>query len=102
MMYKVEFDLDDGHGVQSSLVSLPGKNGDFRGAKHEELADLFTEYDISLKDAANALGISRKSLTRKILGHEGFSWKQVCILQAQFFPDMTKEAIMQETSPFTE
>lgn len=95
MNYELSYDLDDGRGVQKSIVSVSGQNGDFRGARHEELADLIEAYDLSFDAVANGIGISKKALDRKIRGKEGFSWNQVCLLQEKFFPGLSKEEIMQ-------
>ena len=52
---------------------------------------------------AARLGISERCLYNKLKGITPFTWKEVEILQKDFFPDMTKEEIMNksaETNPF--
>ena len=47
------------------------------------------------KDIAAALGITPRSLMNKLAGNTEFTWREVEILQARFFPDHFKETLMQ-------
>ena len=49
---------------------------------------------IKKKTMASRLGISERCLYNKMKGKTAFTWKEVEILQKDFFPDMTKEEIM--------
>ena len=49
---------------------------------------------IKKKTMASRLGIQERCLYNKMKGKTPFTWKEVEILQKDFFPDMTKEEIM--------
>lgn len=49
---------------------------------------------IKKKTMASRLGISERCLYNKMKGKTPFTWKEVEVLQKDFFPDMTKEEIM--------
>lgn len=42
---------------------------------------------------AKALGISQKALYNKMKGRAPFTWQEVCLIQNQFFPDISKESL---------
>lgn len=48
---------------------------------------------IKQKAVARALGISTRSLYNKLKGIVPFTWPEVCILQKDFFPDVSKECL---------
>lgn len=50
-----------------------------------------TRYNIRIKDVASSVGITERALRNKLNGVTEFSWKQVCKIQKQFFPDISKD-----------
>lgn len=55
---------------------------------------------IKKKAIASRLGISERCLYNKMRGKTSFTWREVEILQEDFFPDMTKEEIMFKSDEF--
>lgn len=53
---------------------------------------------IKQKAIAKALGISTRSLYNKLKGLVPFTWPEVCILQRDFFPDVSKEHLFDKTN----
>lgn len=47
---------------------------------------------------AKALNVSTKAFNNKITGKSKFTWNEVCILQNNFFPDITKDKLMEESA----
>ena len=45
---------------------------------------------------AKALKISLKAFNNKLTGKSGFTWNEVCTMQDTFFPDITKDRLMEE------
>lgn len=50
---------------------------------------------IKQKAIAQSLGISSRSLYNKLKGYVPFTWPEVCILQREFFPDISKEKLFE-------
>lgn len=48
---------------------------------------------------ASALGISGRSLYSKMAGDVPFTWPEVCGINEQFFPDMSKETLFSRSTP---
>lgn len=44
---------------------------------------------------ANALDISNQSMQNKLKGVTSFTWDEVVKMQEEFFPDMSKEYLLQ-------
>lgn len=42
---------------------------------------------------AKAIGVSPRSFYNKMTGKAPFTWEEVCTIQSQFFPDITKEEL---------
>lgn len=53
---------------------------------------------IKKKVIASRLGITERCLYNKMNGRTSFTWREVEILQKDFFPDMTKEQIMEKNA----
>ena len=53
------------------------------------------EKGIMKKRVAEALNITPHALRNKLSGKTEFTWNEVVNLQASFFPETTKEALMQ-------
>ena len=49
---------------------------------------------IKKRAIAYGLGISERSLYNKLKGKVAFTWPEIEILQKDFFPDMTKEQML--------
>ena len=54
---------------------------------------------IQKQEIAGVLGLSVKALYNKMTGRTEFTWREVCTLQARFFPDMEKDELMREPPP---
>ena len=77
------------------------RRGEVGGNKKElaaitELERLMFERGISKKQLAEELGINYTTAWHKIKGNKEFTWKQVCMIQKRFFPDLRKEDIFEE------
>lgn len=51
------------------------------------------ERGIRQKVLADALGISVRSLYKRLNGLVPFSWPEVCIIHKRFFPDIEKDTL---------
>lgn len=47
---------------------------------------------------AKALNISNRAFYNKLHGRSSFTWREVCIINNRFFPDMDKEELFKEVS----
>ena len=63
------------------------------------LVGKLAERGIKRSAVANALRCSTRALQNKINGTTDFTWSEVCILQRQFFPDLSKEALLSRSLP---
>lgn len=52
---------------------------------------------IKKKAIAQCLGICDKALKNKTDGRTPFTWPEVCKIQKEFFPDINKERLFQES-----
>lgn len=52
-----------------------------------------TERGIKQKAIAEALGITVRTLYKKMHGITPFTWNEVCALQTIFFPDVDKDVL---------
>lgn len=44
-------------------------------------------------DIARSLGISARAFNNKTNGKTPFTWPEVCIIQNEYFPDLSKEVL---------
>lgn len=49
--------------------------------------------EITKKELAETTGICFRALQNRLSGKTPFTWPEVCIINEQFFPDMSKEAL---------
>ena len=63
------------------------------------LESVIFERGIKKKDIAEKLNISIKALSNKIAGKNAFTWDEVCTMQKYFFPDISKERLLQRNKP---
>lgn len=68
--------------------------------KYEALALEIFKRGIKKIALANALGITTKALNNKIKGVTLFTWEQACIIQKNFFPDISKDVLFQVSENF--
>lgn len=47
----------------------------------------------NLRDAAEVLGITPRTLYNKLNGRTQFTWREICALRDTFFPDCTIDKI---------
>ncbi len=52
---------------------------------------------IKLKRMAEYLEISSKALSNKLKGNTEFTWLEVCKIQKEFFPTITKDELFKRT-----
>lgn len=45
------------------------------------------------KDIAKTLGLTNKALSCKLTGRVDFWYREVCILQSKYFPDVSKDTL---------
>lgn len=57
------------------------------------LNEMIKKRGIKKAAIAQALGCSYSGLYRKLSGKSPLLWKDVCIIQKQFFPDQSKERL---------
>ena len=49
---------------------------------------------IKKKTMAKRMGLSYRAFKDRMDGKCDFKWSEICIMQEEFFPDMTKEDLM--------
>lgn len=59
------------------------------------LESKIAEHGYRKKEIAQKLGVSERAFINKCNGDSDFKWEEVCALQRMFFPEVTKEALMQ-------
>jgi hypothetical protein len=65
-------------------------------SKYPILDRLIYERGIKRKTICSAIGVSPRTFTNKMSGVSEFSWSEVCKIQSKFFPDVSKEKLMQK------
>lgn len=53
---------------------------------------------IRMADIADAIGCTQRAMTNKMQGRTCFTWPEVDVIQRRFFPDLTKDYLMQTTA----
>ena len=64
-----------------------------RRQNYPNLAGAMAEREIRLRTIAEAIGITERTLRNKLTGATDFTWKEVCTIQARFFPEQTKDQL---------
>jgi len=62
---------------------------------HRKLRELIFIRGIKLTVIAASLKITTRCLHNKITGRSQFTWHEVCVLQKAFFPDISKDELME-------
>lgn len=62
---------------------------------YPNLASKIAERGIKKSSIADAIACSPRALSNKLNGRTEFSWSEVCRIQQVFFPDMTKETLLE-------
>lgn len=57
------------------------------------------ERGIKQKVIAEALGITVRTLYKKMRGITPFTWEEVCTFQTKFFPDIDKDVLFASDDP---
>ncbi len=57
------------------------------------------ERGIKQKAIAEALGITTRTLYKKMHGITPFTWEEACAFQEKFFPDMDKDVLFASDDP---
>lgn len=63
------------------------------------LAGKMAERGIKKSTVAGALKCSMRAFYNKMNGVTDFTWSEACILQRRFFPDCSKEELLQRRTP---
>lgn len=66
-----------------------------RNIVYPELEGQIAKHGYIKSDIAKRLGISHRHFTNKLKGRVVFTWDEVETLQRDFFPDVSKDEIMQ-------
>lgn len=61
--------------------------------KYPLLTGMIAQRDIKKTKIAKAIGISERAFHYKMTGRTSFTWEEVCAIQAQFFPDVSKDEL---------
>ena len=64
-----------------------------RAQHYPNLTKAMADREIRLRTIAESIGITERALRNKLTGATEFTWKEVCAIQARFFPDQTKEGL---------
>ena len=59
----------------------------------KKLEGQMVENGIAPKSIADRLGIAERTFKNKLKGITEFTWSEVCIIQGEFFPAITKEEL---------
>jgi len=59
----------------------------------KKLEGQMVERGIAPKEIADRLEIAERTFRNKLKGITEFTWLEVCIIQGEFFPDITKEEL---------
>lgn len=66
--------------------------------KYDVMAKEILKRGIRKTAIAKAIGASSKTLNNKLSGKSNFTWNEVCIIQTDFFPDISKDDLMTESA----
>lgn len=61
--------------------------------KYQILNELIQERGIRKSVIARRIGVTEKTLDKKLNGQSPFTWEQVCTIQKVFFPDQDKDTL---------
>lgn len=61
------------------------------------LESKIAEHGYRKKEIAQKLGISERAFINKCNGESEFKWEEVCDMQRMFFPEVSKEILMQRS-----
>lgn len=61
--------------------------------KYQKLNELILERGIQKSVIARRIGVTEKTLKKKLNGETPFTWEQVCAIQRIFFPDQNKDTL---------
>ena len=64
-----------------------------RAEHYPNLAKAMAEREIRLRTIAESIEITERALRNKLTGATDFTWKEVCTIQARFFPERTKDEL---------
>lgn len=64
----------------------------------KKLEGQMVENGISPRAIADRLGITERTFKNKLKGITEFTWFEVCIIQGEFFPKITKEELFARTT----
>lgn len=65
---------------------------------YKTLEGKMVEKGIATKDVADRLNISERAFRNKLRGISDFTWSQACIIQEEFFPEVSKEELFRKTA----
>lgn len=66
--------------------------------KYEYLELMIAKRGIRKTTIARAAGISPRTLANKVSGKVAFTWPEVQVIQSQFFPDIEKDVLFQNSA----
>lgn len=61
------------------------------------LESKIAEHGYRKKEIAKELGVSERAFHGKCNGETDFKWSEVCTMQKTFFPEISKEELMQRS-----
>lgn len=61
--------------------------------KYQILNKLIQERGVRKSVIARRIGVTEKTLEKKLNGQSPFTWDQVCTIQKVFFPDQDKDTL---------
>ena len=61
--------------------------------KHPGLVAEMAKAGITQREIAAALNVSARTLYNRIIGKQDFTWRETCIIQNTFFPNLPKEVL---------
>ncbi len=61
--------------------------------KYQILNELIQERGVRKSVIARRIGVTEKTLEKKLNGQSPFTWDQVCTIQKVFFPDQDKDTL---------
>ena len=61
--------------------------------KYPVLAGAIAQRGIVKARIAQAMGISYRAFHNKMTGKSPLTWEELCVIQSQFFPDMSKDEL---------
>lgn len=66
--------------------------------RYKFLEGKIAERGIKKRVVAEKLGITPKALSNKLTGKAPFTWLEACAVQENFFPDLSKDILFQESN----